>query len=196
MALRTRWIAALLVGARFFVFLFLVKICLAWWCVRVRHVNPLADVPRGRAILVVGADAFLAFAVSLLFLFLFRVGQVHRALRTLFQFIIPAVVYLGLVFFTVLSFQVARIYGSPLDVQILRSGGDLATISGSLRGYADPVPMALIGVGLVSYFIPASKRAGSAPIGNRRVVWTLLGGVCGALAGRAGRASRRRHIWH
>lgn len=142
---------AIAAAATLFLFLLLTKLSLLLWYLLVRHVNPLADVPPARVWLVVGGDALLFVCAAVLFLGLRWLGSTHRLLRFPVGRLLPALVYGGIVVFTVVSFEVTRIYGAPLDVQKLRSADDLLVIRDSIQAYAAPLPIALLLVGIAAY---------------------------------------------
>lgn len=143
--------AALAIGLLLFLFLLITKASLLGWYLLARHTNPLADVPAARSLLIVGYDAFLSVAVAAIIVVLIQVGRVHTVARVLLGRIAPAALYVSIVVFTVISFQITRIYQSPLDVSILRSGDDLIVISDSIGAYLDPLPLVLLAVGLLIF---------------------------------------------
>ena len=49
--------------------------------------------------------------------------------------------------FSIVSFQVARIYGDPLDIELLRSADDLMVMRQSIWAYIGPMPLAVLMAG-------------------------------------------------
>lgn len=150
---------AIAAAATLFLFLLLVKLSLLLWYLLARQVNPLADVPPARVWLVIGSDALLFLCAAMLFSGLQWLGGRHRILQFPLGRLLPAVVYGGIVVFTIVSFEVTRIYGSPLDVQKLRSADDLIVIRDSIRAYVGPLPVALLLLGLIAYPVLVPRLA-------------------------------------
>ena len=49
-----------------------------------------------------------------------------------------------MVSFSIASFQIARIFGAPLDVELLRAGDDLVVLRSSMWSYIGPLPVVMI----------------------------------------------------
>ena len=86
----------------------------------------------------------------------------------------------GIVVFSVASFQVARIYGSPLDIELLRSGDDLTVLprhSAALRRARESLAEALAEV----------ERDGAARLSSPELVAGAMRAALDALGEIAGR---------
>ena len=172
---------ALGISASLFLFLLFLKLCLLWWFLGVKHLHPLADVPHGRGLLVIGGDAFVCFGAACALFVVLKLSRLHPLLRIPVGRIAPAVGYAAIVIFSAASFQVTRIYRSPLEIELLRSADDMMLIGNSIRAYVTILPVMLILAGLVSYIFPArwiSVRLSRLRQRTQIWVWGVTGLVC------------------
>ena len=184
---------ALGIGAAMFVFLLVIKICLMFWDVRVKHVDPLGDVPPAWRVATFGYDMMLSWMMASIIFLLLRLSRVRRWLQFPLGQAAPFMLYAGIVLYSVASFQVARIFGEPLDIEKLRSADDLAVIRGSIQQYFDPLLLVLIVLGIAGFWIlaPATSRLLAR---NRRTTrtWLVSSSICLVLA--AAEAFGMHHI--
>src|SRR5207249_2977506 len=86
--------------------------------------------------------------------------------------------HIAIVVFSVASFEVARIYGWPLDIEHLRTADDPRIIRSSIGAYAGLVPCTLILLGILSR--PLVGRPMESLLGRMRArrsareLWLLL----------------------
>jgi hypothetical protein len=179
--LATRGERAISIGILLFVFLLFTKACLIAWYLLAKHFNPLADVHGAGVLLIAGYDAFLCLSLSVIVLLLSHVGRLHAAAKLLLARLAPPALYIAIVTFTVASFQVTRIYQSPLDITILRSGDDLIVIADSIGNYLDWLPITLLVIGLAAH--PLLRRRIARRLARRRwlrssfSLWAAFGGI-------------------
>jgi hypothetical protein len=165
-----------------FTFFVAIKLCLLLWHVLVKQNDPLADVPADGVPFIVGGDLLICFLFAGCWLLLqsieTRFGGPARALGRAGR----GLLYGGIVFFCVVSFQVARIYGEPLDIDLLRSADDLMVLRRSVWAYAGPMPLVLLAYGLLC--VPLLGRRTAFWLGRRRwlrapwQLWAATGMLC------------------
>jgi hypothetical protein len=162
------------------------KLSLLLWHVFVKGSRPLADVPTDGVFYLAGWDLLFCFAVAVCFFAMHllepRDSRVARVIGTVARGAIVA----GVVIFCVVSFQVARIYGEPLDVELIRAADNVVVMRESISAYLGPMPVALllyglIGVPLIAAWLKTrlSRRQWLRP---RWQLWGSLAGVCLAFA--------------
>lgn len=158
------------------IFLFILKIYLLLWYVRMRHVNPLEDLPADGVLYLMGADLLLCFVLALIYRGLQGVaGWVFRPLRWMVSRGVPYAIHAGMAGMAVVSLQVNQMYGSPLEIRLLRSADDPAIVRASVMAYAGAAPLLLIVLGLA--------------------IWPLLVGPLQRLLGRWRWTNRPSVLW-
>src|SRR5207253_7159477 len=123
--------------------------CLFLWLVLVKRHHPLADVPADGPIYLLGPDLFICLLVALAVLARREAGSRGGKVGAGIARLARGLIYGGIVIFCVVSFQVARIYGEPLDMELLRSADDLMVFRRSIWAYVGPMPIALMVYGLL-----------------------------------------------
>ncbi len=139
------------IGASIALFTFFValKVTLFLWQVLAQHVRPLADAPPDAPLYLFGPDLFICLLVACASLGLWRLGARTGKAGFIAARVLRGLMYAGVVIFCVASFQVVRIYGEPLDVELLRSGDNLLVLRESIWAYVGPMVIILGAYGLV-----------------------------------------------
>ncbi len=132
-----------------FSFLLVAKLCLLLWNLFVKHKYPLADVPADGIVFLIGADLLLCLSVAGASVVVDSLGGVGGRWGKIVSRVAWGLIYFCIVMFSIVSFQVARIYGDPLDVELLRSADDLMVMRQSVWAYVGPMPLALTIYGLI-----------------------------------------------
>ena len=177
---------ALSIGASLFSFLLIAKLSLLIWNVLVKERRPLADVPADGVFLISGLDLLFSLAVAFACYVLYRLEAIGSAWRIFVARPARWLMIAGIVIFSCASFQVARIYGSPLDVELLRSGDDLVVLRESIWAYLGPLPAVLMAYGLIGVPILSGLLAPRLTrrrwLRNNLHLWVVLTIVCFSLA--------------
>jgi phosphoglycerol transferase MdoB-like AlkP superfamily enzyme len=132
-----------------FSFLLLLKVCLLLWNVLVKRKHPLADVPVDGMFFLIGADLLFCLGVAGVSLLVDSLCGIEGRWGRISGRVAWGLIYFFIVMFSIASFQVARIYGDPLDIELLRSADDLMVMRQSIWAYIGPMPFALTVYGLV-----------------------------------------------
>ncbi|HYO11126.1 MAG TPA: sulfatase-like hydrolase/transferase [Tepidisphaeraceae bacterium] len=132
-----------------FSFLLLGKLCLLLWNLAFKGRRPLADVPWDGLLLIVGTDLLLCFCLAAAVLLSYRIAALFNGRLEVPMRVVRGLAFVALVVFSVVSFQVARIYGDMLDVELLRSGDDITVLRHSIWAYVGPMPLLLMLYGLL-----------------------------------------------
>lgn len=131
------------------IFLGGLKIYLLIWYWRMRGINPLADLPADGVMYLCGADLLLCFLLAIFYRGLQTVARwMPMRLGWLTARGLPYAIHSVLAVFTVVSLQVNEMYGSPLEIRLLRSADDPAIVRASIMAYAGFAPFILIALGL------------------------------------------------
>jgi hypothetical protein len=181
-----RW--AISVALALCAFLWGLKAVLVAYFLLAKGVNPLADAPVLGIIALGGASLFVCASLAIIYRVLLAVSRRMRrpfgsAIRGPGLFAIHAAV----VVFAVLSFEVSRVYGWPLDIMHLRSADDPRIVIASIAAYAGLLPLSLIALGLLAQ--PTLGRVFSAALAHvgalrsPRRLWTAFGTFTIALFG-------------
>src|SRR5688500_2650906 len=134
------------------------KALLVGWYVVVKNVNPLEDVSPLGVIALGGANLVVCVGLAIGYRALYAMSRhmppaIGHLLRSPGIFFIHAAV----VIFAVLSFEVSRVYGWPLDITHIRSADDPRIITASILAYAGVLP-----IGLVLFGFAAKPALGAA----------------------------------
>jgi len=148
--------AALATAGAVFTFLLATKLSLLLWNVLIKRSHPLADLPADGVLYLAGWDLLLCLGLAVVFYIVHllepaRSRAAHVIGRTVRGAIIAAVVI-----FSVASFQVARIYGEPLDIELLRSADNVVVLRESIWAYVGLMPALLLLYGFVGVPLVAS----------------------------------------
>ena len=169
-------------------FLLVTKICLLLWHMGYTANRPLADLPPDGALYLAGFDLALCFAVAIAFAVLYRIDNAlsSRGWPRVGRVIRPAMMA-GIVVFSVASFDTARIYNGPLDIELLRAADDLTVFRRSIWAYVTVLPVVLLLYGLVivpvlglwmARLLERRKR-----LLDRRLLWASVAAFCFLVAG-------------
>ncbi|MCC6423366.1 MAG: sulfatase-like hydrolase/transferase [Phycisphaerales bacterium] len=158
------------------IFLAILKIYLLIWYWRMRDINPLADLPADGVLYLCGADLILCFLLAIFYRALQTASHwTPSPLRWFVSRAIPYAVHVAMAVFAVVSLQVNEMYGSPLEIRLMRSADDPAIVRASVMAYAGIAPLILIALGLA--------------------IWPILLRPLNALLGRWRWATRPRRLW-
>jgi hypothetical protein len=132
-------------------FLWALKVGLIVWYILVKRINPLADAPVDGGLAFGGADLFICAVLAVVYRLMFAASR-HgpRWWRYLLRSPATYAIHIAIVLFSVASFEVARIYGWPLEIEHLRTADDPRIIRSSIGAYAGLVPCTLIVLGILS----------------------------------------------
>ncbi|MCC7351474.1 MAG: LTA synthase family protein [Phycisphaerales bacterium] len=140
---------SLAAAACLLIFLGILKLYLLVWYWRLHGVNPLADLPPDGVFYLFGADLLLCFALAIFYRILQAISRrTPTPLRWLVSRGVPYAVHVAMALFAVISLQVNEMYGSPLEIRLLRSADDPAIVRASIMAYAGIAPLILIALGL------------------------------------------------
>jgi phosphoglycerol transferase MdoB-like AlkP superfamily enzyme len=176
--------AAIATAAALFTFLLATKLSLLLWHVFVKGNRPLADVPADGVLYLAGWDLLLCLNLAVVFFAMHVLERRDSRIARAIGKVARAAIVAGLVIFCVASFQVARIYGEPLDVELLRAADSLIVMRESISAYTGPMPIALLLYGLIGVPLVAGRvHKGLAARQWLRMRWQLWGAVaCVCLA--------------
>ena len=169
---------ALAVAAGLFTFLLAVKISLLLWHLLIKHSSPLADVPADGVLYLAGFDLLLCFGLAIFFYAIHLMEPARSRAAHVIGKIVRGAIVAGVVIFSVASFQVARIYGEPLDVELLRSADNLVVLRESIWAYVGLLPALLLLYGFIG--VPLVSRVFATRLARRewlRPRWQLWGSV-------------------
>ncbi|MEA2707940.1 MAG: hypothetical protein QOF78_541, partial [Phycisphaerales bacterium] len=177
--------AAIATAAALFTFLLATKISLLLWHLFIKGSRPLADIPRDGVLYLAGWDLLLCLGVAIVCYVLHLIeprGRGWHIAGTLLRGAFCA----AIIVFSVASFQVARIYGEPLDIELLRSADNVMVLRESIWAYLGPMPALLllygfVGVPLLARFI-AKRLARRERLRMRWQLWGSVAIVCLAFA--------------
>ena len=179
---------ALGAGAALMSFFVLVKLSLIAWSMLYSANRPLTDLPPDGWLYLAGADLFFCFAVTVAFAALYWTDNRLAARRApRFGRGVRALMIAGIVVFSDASFEVARIYNGPLDIELFRDAGDLKVFRRSMWAYVGALPVMLLIYGLV--IVPMLGRSFATRLErrtwltNRFMLWGVVGFVCVGLCG-------------
>src|SRR4051794_36818395 len=169
---------ALATAAGVFTFLLATKVSLLLWNVLVKGSRPLADLPADGVLYLAGWDLLLCLGLAGVFYIVHLMEpKESRAGRAIGRIVRGAIVA-AVVVFSVASFQVARIYGEPLDVELLRSADNVVVLRESIWAYVGLMPGLLLLYGFVG--VPLVARGFKKWLAGRtwlRMRWQLWGSV-------------------
>ena len=169
-------------------FLLLAKVCLLLWSMLYTDNRPLADLPVDGVLYLAGADLLLCFIVAATFALLYRfdnllvsrhVPAIGRSIR--------GIILVAIVVFSVVSFDIARIYGGPLHIGLVRAADDLKVFRSSMLAQLSMLPVLLLLYGLI--VVPllgpriAAQLEGRRWLRNRGMLWATVGAFCIAMTG-------------
>ena len=133
-------------------------------------------------ILLLGSDILLCFALAgtyfLIAPLLKSVGRDVLATAGVFT------VHFAVVLFTVISFKVNQIYGSPMTVVHLRMADDLSVMRGSIYSYITLEGLGMLALGVLSFWAASGlhRRLAGRWTATRWRLWSVLSIACIAFA--------------
>lgn len=178
--------AAIAIATALFTFLLAIKLSLLLWHLTIKGSHPLVDVPPDGLLYLAGWDLLfcLNFAVVCYVVHMLEPRD-SRAGRLIGRFT-RGLLCAAVVVFSVASFQVARIYGEPLHVELLRAADNVLVLRESIAAYLGPMPALLLLYGFVAVPLLASwirrRLAARQWLRARWQLWGSIALVCFGMA--------------
>jgi phosphoglycerol transferase MdoB-like AlkP superfamily enzyme len=174
----TRDEVALATAAGVFTFLLATKVSLLAWNVFVKGSRPLADVPADGVLYLAGWDLLFCLGLAVALFVVHSMEPATSRVAHVIGKLVRAAIVAAIVIFCVASFQVARIYGEPLDVELLRSADNVMVLRESIWAYVGLLPAVLLIYGFVG--VPLVSRVVAKRLARRewlRPRWQLWGSI-------------------
>lgn len=175
-------------GFSLFPFILATKLYLLLWFLWFAGRDPLSSVSPAAALLLPGIDLAVCGAIAIAYASFYAFAKlVFGRFGGGLAFAATLAVHIVMVLFTVVSMKINTVYGVPLDVEHIRSAGDLAVMRSSMWAYADAASLLLASLGIVGFwvFTPFIERTFSKLI-LRRHGYRILGALAMAIVVYAG----------